>query len=71
MCRQALPASKPPGECRVPPGAKRLNKTPRGQYRLAGRPSSLGAHVAVPFVGQRSPSRNFLLPGASSGDFFL
>jgi len=46
-CRQALPAPRPLGGCRVPPGAQRLKNPPRCRYHLAVLPSPPGTHITV------------------------
>ncbi|QCD83795.1 hypothetical protein DEO72_LG2g4142 [Vigna unguiculata] len=46
-CRQALPTPRPPGGCRVPPGAQRPKNSPRCRYRLAVLTSPPGAQVPV------------------------
>ena len=57
-CRHALPAPRPPGRCRVPPGAQRLKTCRLNSHRLAGQPPPPGANATESTVALTTAWRN-------------
>ncbi|QCE03630.1 hypothetical protein DEO72_LG8g1655 [Vigna unguiculata] len=65
-CRQALPAPRPPGGCRVPPGAQRLKLYRLISYRLAVQPPTARRHHFIPYHCSHYRLAGYLSPPGAS-----